>query len=146
MASSNNNIDVKVQPIVIRPITPTPRSRSHDLLDLLLRYVYPASSIADMKNPVFWRDVLVETVCCMYVECLVIWALSTLHKEMYSPNTTHFGLWAGFLIYLLIEGYGPISGCPINPAGCWGFFLAGRMSAARGTYVNTNFQLKLKLI
>lgn len=92
---------------------------------------YPRESLDDLVNPVFWRDVFIETLVCMFIECCVVWALVTCNKDMYVPGTTHFGLFAGFFIYALIEGYGPISGAPMNPAGCWGFFLAGRMSAAR---------------
>lgn len=105
----------------------------HLVLDTraLLHYCYPYESIDDLQNPVFWRDVFIETILCMFVECCVIWALTTLHPAMYVPSTTHFGLFAGFFIYSLIEGYGPVSGAPMNPAGVWGFFLAGRMSFAR---------------
>jgi glycerol uptake facilitator-like aquaporin len=98
---------------------------------LFLRHCYPHESIDDLQNPVFYRDVFIETILCGIVECCVIWALTTLNKAMYIPSTTHFGLFAGFFIYVLIEGYGPVSGAPMNPAGVWGFFLAGRMSAAR---------------
>lgn len=97
----------------------------------VLKCYYPTQSLKEIKDPLFWRDVLIETVCCMFIEACVIWALTTLHPAMYMPSTTHFGLFAGFFIYELIEGYGPHTGCPINPAGCWGFFLAGRLSAAR---------------
>lgn len=93
--------------------------------------LYPRESIDDLLNPVFYRDVFVECVVCAYVMACVIWALMTLHVTSYKPNTTHFGLFAGFIIMLLIEAYGPISGAPLNPAGCWGFFLAGRISLAR---------------
>jgi len=95
------------------------------------RLLIPYDSMDDLQNPVFWRDVVMETIACMFVECCIIWVLSTLNPSFYTPSSTHVGIFAGFFIYTLIEGYGPISGAPLNPAGCWGFFLAGRMSAAR---------------
>lgn len=100
----------------------------------LKKWLYPHESIDDLLNPVFYRDVFVECVLCAYVMACVIWALMTLNKEAYSPSTTHFGLFAGFFVMMVIEAYGPICGAPINPAGCWGFFLAGRLSFARGMY------------
>ena len=99
-----------------------------------LRQLNPRQSADDLINPVFWRDVALEFLVCMLVECCVIWVLTTLRQEMYQPSTTHIGLFAGFLVYAIIEGYGPVTGAPVNPACCWGFFLAGRMSAARSNY------------
>ena len=98
------------------------------------RRLYPSQSIKDVVSPVFWRDVVIEFVICSFVECCVIWVLSPLRKDMHQPSTTHIGLFAGFFIYAIIEGYGPVNGAPVNPAVCWGFFLAGRMSAARSKY------------
>lgn len=101
----------------------------------LKKWLYPRESIDDLFNPVFYRDVFVECVLCAYVMACVIWALMTLHEAAYKPNTTHFGLFAGFFVMLIIEAYGPICGAPINPAGCWGFFLAGRLSFARSKLI-----------
>ena len=97
----------------------------------LKKYLYPRESIDDLLNPVFYMELVVEGILCAYVMCLVIWCLNTLNAAAYSPNTTHFGLFAGFFIMYVIEAYGPITGAPINPAGVWGFFLAGRISLAR---------------
>ena len=96
----------------------------------VIRRLY-LDSLDDLCNPVFYRDVVVECILCAYVICLVIWCLVTLIPAAYEPSTTHFGLFAGFFIMYVIEAYGPVCGAPINPAGVWGFFLAGRISLAR---------------
>jgi len=114
-----------------RPVTSQPQKMN---ASNWLRQLYPRQSADDLINPVFWRDVALEFVVCVLVECCVIWVLTTLRREMYQPSTTHIGLFAGFLVYAVIEGYGPVTGAPVNPACCWGFFLAGRMSAARSNY------------
>jgi len=100
-------------------------------------------SLDDLASPVFWRDIALEFVLCVFVECCVVLVLSTLRPEMYRPSTTHIGLFAGFLIYAVSEGYGPLTGAPVNPAACWGFFLAGRMSAARSNYRNLSIFYRL---
>lgn len=97
----------------------------------LKNWLYPRDSIDDLLNPLFYMELFIECVLCAYTMACVIWCLMTLHPESYSPSTTHFGLFAGFIIMLLIEAYGPLTGAPINPAGCWGFFIAGRISLAR---------------
>ena len=88
-------------------------------------------SLADVVNPVFWRDVGVEFLLCALVESSVIWVLTTLRRDLYQLSTTHVALFVGFLVTAVVDGYGPVSGAFVNPAACWGFFLAGRISAAR---------------
>ena len=100
----------------------------------LSKFFYPKESIDDLLNPVFYMELVVECILCAYVMCLVIWCLNTLNPAAYSPNVLHFGLFAGFFIMYVIEAYGPITGAPLNPAGVWGFFIAGRISFARSKY------------
>jgi len=115
--------------------TPTNRNvASGDAVSSQCRSMFQSSahqSLSDLTNPVFWRDVLLEFVMCVFVECLVILTLTTLDTDLYKPSTTHVGLFAGFFIFVLLEGYGPINGVSVNPACCLGVFLAGRISAAR---------------
>lgn len=101
-------------------------------LQRLRRLLYPRESVDDLLNPVFYLDLVVECVASFYVMACLVWAMMTLKTDSYQPNTTHFGLFAGFIIMTLIEAYGPISGAPINPAACLGFFVAGRISLVRG--------------
>ena len=96
-----------------------------------LPQLHPRQSLDDLVNPVFWRDVVVEFVVCIFIGCYIIWVLTTLREDLYQLSTTHIGLFAGFFIIAVVEGYGPVSGAFVNPASCWGFFLVGRISAAR---------------
>jgi len=91
-------------------------------------------SVADVVDPVFWRDVALEFIICSFVECCIIWLLTTLRPELYQISTTHLGLFVGFFVYAILAGYGPVNGALINPVCCWGIFLAGRMSAAKSKY------------
>jgi hypothetical protein len=64
--------------------------------------------------------------------------METVHDSIvqshYEPGTTHFGLFAGFMIFAVVEAWTPICGCLLNPAAVIGFYIAGRMSFARGYY------------
>lgn len=106
-------------------------NRSKTPADRVKAFLYPNRSIADLKSPVFWRDIIVEAICCAYFITLVIWVLVTCNPGHYQPNTTHFGLFAGFLVFALIEAWHPLCNGLLNPAGVWGFWLCGRMSFAR---------------
>lgn len=97
----------------------------------VLNYLYPDKSLEDIYNPKFYKDLFVEFICCAYFICLVNWVLVTNHTALYSPNTGQFGLFAGFLVFALVECWAPLHGGLLNPAGVWGFWLAGRMSFAR---------------
>ena len=43
-----------------------------------------------------------------------------------------FGLFAGFLVYALMQGYGPFGGALLSPTAAFSMCLAGRISLARG--------------
>lgn len=92
---------------------------------------YLLQNVDDLLNPYFWTEIILEFVLCSWILTIVIWALVT---GATAPTTSFFGLFAGFIIMALIEGYGPMCGCPINPAGVWGFFLAGRISVVRAIF------------
>jgi glycerol uptake facilitator-like aquaporin len=51
-------------------------------------------------------------------------------EKHYQINTTHLGLFAGFLVYIFLEAYGPIS-AQMNPMASFCLFLAGKISLAR---------------
>lgn len=91
-------------------------------IDWLLR------NLDDLMNPYFWIEVITEFVLCTWIITVVIWALTT---GAVAPTTSYFGLFGGFMIMCLIEGWRPLCGCPMNPVGVWGFFVAGRISFVR---------------
>lgn len=72
--------------------------------------------VAEFKSPIFWRDAVVEGVVCTLLTIFVMLILITNKPEHYTPNTTHFGVFVAFVIYVLLEGYGPICGATLNPA------------------------------
>jgi len=97
----------------------------------LRQQLHARQSMVDIVSPVFWRDVVVEFILCAFVECYVIWVLTTLRPDLYQLSTTHVAVFVSFLVTAVVEGYGPVSGAFVNPAGCWGFFLAGRISTVK---------------
>lgn len=99
--------------------------------DRIRNFFYPDRSIADLKSPKFYKDLLVEFICCTYFITLVDWVLITNHEALYKPNTGQFGLFAGFLVFALVEAWHPLHGGTLNPAGTLGFWLCGRMSLVR---------------
>ena len=69
---------------------------------------------------------------CMFLTCTLIWVGVTLLPDLYLVSTTHIGIWAALLTFLLFEGYGPVCGASMSPARTLAYFLAGGFSAARG--------------
>ncbi|ELU01895.1 hypothetical protein CAPTEDRAFT_21078 [Capitella teleta] len=92
------------------------------------------NSIADLKNVVFWRDVLVEVLGTGILLTWITFSFVTFNPDHYQPNTTTLGLFVGFLVFILIETLGPYSGCHMNPAVTLGFFLNGHLSIARSIF------------
>jgi len=86
----------------------------------------------ELRDPLFWHDVLVETVLCMFSMCSVIWVGVTCDPSDYKPSVLHFGIYAGFFIFVLIEGWGPLGGASVNPARTWACFICGRLTPLRG--------------
>jgi len=68
----------------------------------------------------------------MFLTCTLIWVGVTLLPDLYLVSTTHIGIWAALLTFLLFEGYGPVCGASMSPARTLAYFLAGGFSAARG--------------
>lgn len=94
-----------------------------------LRGVFsPRLALQELRSPLFWHDVIAETVLCMYYECLIIFISVTFNSDIYRPSITHFGLYAGFFVFVCIEGWAPMCGASVNPARTWSVFLAGRMT------------------
>lgn len=91
------------------------------------------ASLRDLRNPVFWRDVASELLVVTVLMTIIIFVLISNNEKVYPITTTHLGLFAGFLVFVLIEGYGPISGAHMNPAASFSLWVAGNISLARGT-------------
>lgn len=85
----------------------------------------------DLKTLIFWRDVSCEFWVSTFLMAVVIIILTTNNKAAYEPSTLHFGLFAGFFVYMLLETYGPIS-CLAHPPATFCLFLAGKLTFARG--------------
>lgn len=91
------------------------------------------ASQRDLRNLVFWRDVTSELLVVTILMTIITLVLISNDDKIYPFTTTHVGLFASFLVYLLIEGYGPFSGAIMNPAVAFSLWIDGKISLARGT-------------
>ena len=89
----------------------------------------------EMGCAVFWRDVVVEVICSGMLLAYILFTFVTFNEGLYTPNTTSVGIMVGFWVMLLIEAFGPISGCHMNPAVTFTMVLLRRISVIRGTYI-----------
>jgi glycerol uptake facilitator-like aquaporin len=85
----------------------------------------------ELTSPIFWKDVVMEGVACVVLMISVVLILITLNPAAYKPNVLHFGLFASFFVYLLIEGYGPINGAHLNSAASFAMCVAGHITPLR---------------
>jgi len=92
----------------------------------------PRTWLAELKSPLFWRDVFMEFLVTTILMIFVMLVVITNNEDHYKPNSTHLGLFAGFLVFLLIEGYGPFCGALMNPAATFALGVAGHISPFRG--------------
>jgi len=70
---------------------------------------------------------------CMFLTCTLVWIGVTLNPDLYHVSMTHIGIWAALVVFLLVEGYGPMSGAYVSPANTFARLVAGRLTPARGT-------------
>ncbi|ESO09512.1 hypothetical protein HELRODRAFT_185352 [Helobdella robusta] len=91
------------------------------------------ASRRDLATLIFWRDVSCEFVVSTFLMTVVILILTTNDTHAYQPSTTHFGLFAGFFIYSLLETWGPIS-CLGHPPAAFCFMLGGKFTVARTVF------------
>ena len=75
---------------------------------------------------------LLLQVMCLYLSCTLIWVGVTLLPDLYDVSMTHIGIWAALLCFVLVEGYGPMSGASMSAARTFSYFVAGGFTAARG--------------
>jgi glycerol uptake facilitator-like aquaporin len=90
-------------------------------------------SVAEVKTLTFWRDVISEFMVSFFMLIYVTLAMVTLNSELYQIDMMHMGIMVGFMIFLLIEGYGPVSGL-MNPSTTLAHCLSSRISLIRGKY------------
>jgi len=72
-----------------------------------------------------------ELICSALLVMFICMVLVTNNTEVYKPNITHAGLMIGFVVFLLIEGYGPYSGANMNTAVTLSLVLMQQISIAR---------------
>ena len=88
--------------------------------------------ITELKSPRLYVDMVSEGMVTAGMMIPIVFSLTTFNRDLYTPNTPAIGLLAGFVIYLLAESFGPISGGFMNPAITMSHFFAGRLSFTRG--------------
>ena len=88
-------------------------------------------SARELKTLSFWRDVFSEFLSTGFLLLYVVLSMVTLNKSVYSVNMTYVGIMVGFMIFVLIEGHGPVSAF-MNPCASLAHCLAGRISLVRG--------------
>jgi len=112
-----------------QPLTkPLRRRVQQSTMHRLKTWFSPNKAFSELCDPLFWHDVIIETLLCVFYSCSVVWVGITLNKDIYQPGILHFGLYAGFFIFLLIEGWGPICGASVNIARTLAVFLCGRLT------------------
>jgi len=116
------------QKIVEESLKPPRRKTRSTVLKRLAHWLSPYKAIKELCDPLFWHDVIIETLLCVFYNCSVVWVGITLNKNIYQPGILHFGLYAGFFVFLCIEGWGPICGASINISRTLAVFLCGRMT------------------
>lgn len=71
--------------------------------------------ISELKNPVFWRDVLTEIICSTMLLTFLTCNMVEYFPE-FQVTPTHAGLVMGLVVCAIIETFGHISGAHMNPA------------------------------
>lgn len=114
------------------------RNHNKTLLDRFLKFdrswFDPRPQIREMSQIVFWKDMFIEAMALGYILIVVILLLNTCNPDYYTPSPLIIGLFAALMIYTTIDGWGPMSGCLLNPAAVLSFYLCGRMSFVRAFF------------
>ena len=88
----------------------------------------------EMKNPVFWRDVIAEVFC----SSLLLFSLTCNYVEFgrdFMVTPTHVGLVMGLTVVALVETFGHIGGAFMNPAVTFTMMCRRELSPMRGLCV-----------
>ena len=88
---------------------------------------------------ILWISV-VECFSILHFFQTLTFVMVTNNEDMYKPTTTHFGFFVLGFVFMILEGYGPIA-CLMNPMISFSLFLAGRMSLARGSFLQISLNL-----
>jgi glycerol uptake facilitator-like aquaporin len=104
------------------------------IVDFLKEWFDPEPQLREMCQVAFWKDILVEAMALGYILIAVILLLNTCNAAHYTPYPLIIGVFASMMIFSSVDGWGPMCGCVLNPAGILGFYLAGRMSFVRAFF------------
>jgi glycerol uptake facilitator-like aquaporin len=116
------------------PIYPVPCDSFHAYkVPRFLRETW-AWSLKDLSSSLFYRDVFSEFLLCLIILFYVGLVVITNNPGFYSPNTTTFGVFVCFIVYAMLEGWGPFGGAHLNPSATFSFMLCGRVSIAKGIF------------
>lgn len=96
---------------------------------------YTDTMKAEVKTLAFWRDVLAEALATFFlvsIQCALplTWNDTTLQLG----NAVQIGLGMGFIITVLIEVFGELSGAHMNPAVTVSMMVATKVTVLRGKH------------
>ena len=74
---------------------------------------------------------MTEIICTFFLLLYITFNSVSLDTNTYMPSATHAGLTLALVVPLMIEAFGPISGCYMNLGITFGAFLKRRMSVVR---------------
>lgn len=101
------------------------------VLKRFCQWFSPYKAAKELCSPLLWHDVFLETVLSVFVGCSITWVGVTLNPKAYQPSVFSFGLYAGFLVFALGEGWGTLGGCCINVSITVSMFISGRLPAVK---------------
>ena len=116
---------------VIESQTFAPANQQPSLFACAKRWFSAKKAAEELRDPMFWHDVIVETLLCVFFECSVIWIGVTCNRNAYVPSPFQFAIYAGFFVFTLVEGWSPLSGVAVNPVRTWSCFLTGQFSPVK---------------
>ncbi|KAK2169335.1 hypothetical protein LSH36_11g11003 [Paralvinella palmiformis] len=87
-------------------------------------------SVREVKTVSFWRDIFSEFLVSSFLLLYVTLSMVVLDSSIYHVDMVYIGILVGFLVFVLIEGYGPVSSF-MNPSTCLAQCLVGRISIVR---------------
>ena len=85
----------------------------------------------ELTRVCFWRDVVTEMICTFLLLLYISFTGTTLDSSVHTPSGTHGGLTLALTVPMLIEAFGPISGCYMNIGITFAAFLRRRMTVVR---------------
>ena len=94
----------------------------------------PRLGLNEVRTAIFWRDALSEILVSAFL--LIFLTFSQLHFiPNYTPSPVHIGLMMGFVVFVLIEAFGHISGGHMNTGVTFIFWARGDLSVIKGELI-----------